>query len=127
MIFPSCNALKCRILRHFAIHSLKSVMYRILSKSGLEGKMRQISASKRSRNCENRLLRFWAGTTCYSTTSVNISLQKNPADHHDQQGTRSISSISNCSEASLHHRPLFTGGLRNFFLGPVQFFQTHHL
>ena len=93
MIFPSCNALKCRILRHFAIHALKSVMYRILSKSGLEGKMRQISASKRSRNCENRLLRFWAGTTCYSTTSVNISLQKNPADHHDQQGARSISYI----------------------------------
>lgn len=50
MIFPSCNALKCRILRHFAIHALKSVMYRILSKSGLEGKMRQISASKRSQN-----------------------------------------------------------------------------
>ena len=50
MIFPSCNALKCRILRHFAIHALKPVMYRILSKSGLEGKMRQISASKRSQN-----------------------------------------------------------------------------
>ena len=50
MIFPSFNALKCRILRHFAIHALKSVMYRILSKSGLEGEMRQISASKRSQN-----------------------------------------------------------------------------
>ena len=50
MIFPSCNALKCRILRHFATHPLKSVMYRILSKSGLEGKMRQISASNRSQN-----------------------------------------------------------------------------
>ena len=50
MNFPSCNALKCRILRCFAIHALKSVMYRILSKSGLEGKMRQISASKRSQN-----------------------------------------------------------------------------
>ena len=50
MIFPSCNALKWRILRHFSIHALKSVMYRILPKSGLEGKMRQISASKRSQN-----------------------------------------------------------------------------
>ena len=50
MNFPSCNALKCRNLRCFAAHPLKSVMYRILPKSGLEGKMRQISASKRSQN-----------------------------------------------------------------------------
>ena len=50
MNFPSCNASKCRILRCFATHPPKSVMYRILSKSGLEGKMRQISASKRSQN-----------------------------------------------------------------------------
>ena len=77
--------------------------------------MRQISASKRSRNCENRLLRFWAAVSFYSTTSVNISLQKNPADHHDQQGARSTSSILNCSEASLGYRPLFTGGLCDFF------------
>ena len=55
--------------------------------------MRQISASKRSRNRENRLLRFWAGIIFHSTTSVNISLQKKPADHHDQQGARSISYI----------------------------------
>ena len=127
MIFPSCNALKCRILRHFAIHALKSVMYRILPKSGLEGKMRQISASKRSRNCENRLLRFWAGILFHSITSVNISLQKNPADYHDQQGARSFSPILNCSEASLRQRLLLAGGFRYFFLGPIQFFQANHL
>lgn len=80
MNFPSCNASKCRILRHFAIHALKSVMYRILSKSGLEGKMRQISASKRSRNSENRLLRFWAGIILHSTTSVNLSPQRKTQD-----------------------------------------------
>lgn len=59
--------------------------------------MRQISASKRSQNvveiAKTDYCGFWAGTTCYSTTSVNISLQKNPADHHDQQGARSISYI----------------------------------
>ena len=93
MIFPSCNALKCRILRHFATHPLKSVMYRILSKSGLEGKMRQISASKRSQNvveiAKTDYCRFGASIIFHSTTSVNISLQKNPADHH----ARSISYI----------------------------------
>ena len=45
---------------------------------------------------------------------------------YDQQSARSTSSILNCSEASLGYRPLFTGGLRNFFLGPIQFLQTDH-
>ena len=38
-----------------------------------------------------------------------------------------VFSISNCSEASLRHRLLLAGGFRHFFLGPVQFFQAHHL
>ena len=38
--------------------------------------MRQISASKRSQNLENRLLRFWAIISFHSITSVNISLLK---------------------------------------------------
>ena len=50
MNFPSCNASNRRILRHFATCALKSAMYRILSKSSLQRKMRQISASKRSQN-----------------------------------------------------------------------------
>ena len=45
---------------------------------------------------------------------------------YDQQSARSTSSILNCSEASLGYRPLFTGCLRNFFLGPIQFLQTDH-
>lgn len=42
--------------------------------------MRQISASKRSRNRENRLLRFWAGIIFHSTTSVNLSPQRKTQD-----------------------------------------------
>ena len=72
-------------------------------------------------------LSFWAAVSFYSTTSVNISLQKNPADHHDQQGARSFSPILNCSEASLRQRFLLAGGFRYFFLGPIQFFQAKHL
>ena len=48
--FPSCNASKCRILRCFATHAAICEMHRILSKSSLQRKMRQISASKRSQN-----------------------------------------------------------------------------
>ena len=46
---------------------------------------------------------------------------------YDQQGARSFSSVLNCSEASLGYRPLFTGGLRHFFLCPIQLLQAHHL
>ena len=59
--------------------------------------MRQISASKRSQNvveiAKTDYCGFGASIIFHSTTSVNISLQKNPADHHDQQGARSISYI----------------------------------
>lgn len=44
----------------------------------------------------------------------------------DQQSARSTSSILNCSEASLGYRPLFTGGLCDFFFCFVQFLQTDH-
>lgn len=38
-----------------------------------------------------------------------------------------VFSISNCSEASLGYRPLFTGGFCDFYFSFVQFLQTHHL
>ena len=50
MIFPSCNTLKCRILRCFATHAAICKMHRILSNISFQRKMRQISASKRSQN-----------------------------------------------------------------------------
>lgn len=46
---------------------------------------------------------------------------------YDQQSARSTSSILNCSEASLGYRPLFTGGLCDFFFCFVQFLQADHL
>ena len=61
------------------------------------------------------------------TGFAEFLLQKNPADHHDQQGARSFSPILNCSEASLRQRLLLAGGFRYFFLGPIQFFQAKHL
>ena len=45
---------------------------------------------------------------------------------YDQQSARSTSSTLNCSEASLGYRPLFTGGLCDFFFCFVQFLQTDH-
>ena len=50
MIFPSCNALSCRILRCFATYAAICEMHRILSKLSFRRKMRQISGSKRSQN-----------------------------------------------------------------------------
>lgn len=50
MNFPSCNASKCRILRHFATHAVLCEMHRILLILSFQRKMRQISASKRSQN-----------------------------------------------------------------------------
>lgn len=50
MNFPSCNALKCRILRRFATHAVLCEMHRILLILSFRRKMRQISASKRSQN-----------------------------------------------------------------------------
>ena len=71
------------------------------------------------------ILRFWAGITYYSTTSVNILPQKKLLAIMISWAF--VFSISNCSEASLRHRLLLAGGFRHFFLGPVQFFQAHHL
>ena len=50
MNFPSCNALKCRILRRFTTHAQICTMHRILSILSFLRQIRQISASKRSQN-----------------------------------------------------------------------------
>ena len=59
--------------------------------------MRQISASKRSQNvveiANTDYCGFWHCFSFYFTIFVNILLQKNPADHHDQQGARPFPSI----------------------------------